>query len=171
MSQRFPMTPAGYARMKKQLDQLKRVERPGISAAIEEARAHGDLKENAEYHAAKEKQGLIEARIREYEAKVSLAQVIDPTTLSGSRVTFGATVRLMDNDTDEEVTYSIVGADEADVKSRLLNYLSPIAAGLMGKEVDDDVEIRTDGGKRSFTILAIEYREIILPEVLPGGLV
>jgi transcription elongation factor GreA len=170
MSQRYPMTPSGYARMKKQLDHLKRVERPGISAAIEEARAHGDLKENAEYHAAKEKQGLIEAKIRELDAKVSLAQVVDPTKLSGNRVSFGATVRLLETGSDEEVTYAIVGADEADLRYGLINYLSPIAAGLMGKEEGDEAKIRTDAGTRTFEILAVEFRDIVIPEQ-QGGIV
>ncbi len=162
--QKYPMTPAGRDRMKRTLDHLKRVERPAISAAIEEARAHGDLKENAEYHAAKEKQGLTEARIREYEAKLAMAQVIDPERLSGARVSFGATVTLLDLDTDEELTYSIVGDDEADFRHGLLNYKSPIARGVLGKEEGDEVEIDTGSATRSFEILAVEFKPIVLPD-------
>lgn len=158
---RFPMTPAGHARLKRQLERLK-AERPHISAAIEEARAHGDLKENAEYHAAKEKQGMVEARIRDIETRVALAQVVDPASLSGARVSFGATVTLIDNDSDEELTWAIVGEDEADYRHGLLNYLSPIARGLMGKEEDDEVKIPVDAGVRSFTVLKVRFQAIEL---------
>jgi transcription elongation factor GreA len=162
-NQKFPMTAAGHARLRKMLDQLK-AERPQISAAIEEARAHGDLKENAEYHAAKDKQGLVEAKIRELETKIARSQIIDPTSLSGSRVSFGATVTILDNDSDEETTYAIVGEDESDYKNGLLNFMSPIARGLMGKEEDDEVKIHVDNGVRSFTIMKVEFVAIQLSE-------
>lgn len=160
--QRVPMTPAGKARMTNELDRLKRVERPAIVDAIEEARAHGDLKENAEYHAAKEKQGLIEARIREYESKLSLAEVIDPEKMSGDKVRFGATVTVLDLDTDQESTYAIVGEDEADFPRGFLNYLSPIARGLLGREEGDEVEIPVANGKRRLEILEVEWKPITL---------
>jgi len=160
--QRFPMTPAGYARMKNDLEHLKRVERPATSAAIEEARAHGDLKENAEYHAAREKQGMIEAKIRAWETKVSLAEVIDPEKLSGNRITFGATVTLLDLDTEEETTWSIVGEDEADFEHRLLNFKSPIARAILGKEEGDEVEVDTGSATRSLEIMDVVYQKIEL---------
>ena len=163
--QRVPMTPAGKVRMQRELDRLKTVERPAIVAAIEEARAHGDLKENAEYHYAKDKQGMIEGKIREYETKLALADVIDPLRLSGKRVSFGATLRVMDLDQDEESVYRIVGEDEADFKNGLLNYLSPLARGFLGKEEGDEIEIETAGGTRAFEILEVRYVEIVLPEL------
>lgn len=157
------MTPAGRDRMRAQLDHLKRVERPNISAAIEEARGHGDLKENAEYHSAKEKQGFIEAKIRELDAKLSLAQVVDPTKLSGSRVSFGATVTLVDTDTEEELKYSIVGEDEADHRAGLLSYQAPVARALMGREEGDTVEVKAANPPRTFEIEKVEFVEIKLP--------
>lgn len=160
--ERFPMTPAGRDRLKDELEHLKKVERPAISAAIEEARAHGDLKENAEYHAAKEKQGLSEARVRLLETKLALAEVIDPLRLNGNRISFGATVTLLDLDTDEELTYAIVGDEEADFKHGLLNYKSPIARGVLGKEEGDEVSIEVGNGTRSFEILDVEFKEIKL---------
>lgn len=164
--QRFPMTPAGKKRLETELDRLRTVERPAIVTAIEEARAHGDLKENAEYHAAKDRQGQIEARIREYETKVGLAEVIDPARLGGSRVRFSATVQLLNLDTDETVTYSIVGEDESDFRSGLISYQSPIARAILGREEGDEVEVVTGSGTRSFEIVSVEYREIKLPD--PG---
>ena len=158
--ERFPMTPQCKERLKGELDHLKSVERPAVVNAIEVAREHGDLKENAEYHAAKDKQGWIEARIRILEAKISRAEVIDPTSLSGDIVRFGATVTLLDGDTEEEVVYSIVGEDESDVKRGFLNFKSPIARGILGKEDGDDVEIRTTGGLRAFEILKVEYKAL-----------
>ena len=160
--ERFPMTPAGRDRLKEELDYLKRVERPAISAAIEEARAHGDLKENAEYHAAKEKQGLSEARVRLLETKLALAEIVDPLRLGGHRISFGATVSLLDLDTDEEFTYAIVGDEEADFKHGLLNYKSPIARGVLGKEEGDEVSIEVGNGTRNFEILEVEFKEIKL---------
>lgn len=165
---RFPMTPAGKARMQAALDHLKRTERPAISAAIEEARAHGDLKENAEYHAAKDRQGMIEARIRDYETKLQLAEIIDPTSLSGDMVRFGATVRIMDLDTDEELTYSIVGEDEADFRHGLLSFQSPIARAILGREEGDTVVVDTGTVSRNLEILSVAYRPIQLPEGRDG---
>lgn len=162
--ERFPMTPAGRDRLKAELDRLKRVERPAISAQIEEARAHGDLKENAEYHAAKEKQGMTEARIRTLETKIALAQVVDPTKLSGSRVSFAATVVLLDVDTDEELRYSIVGDEESDFKHGLISYKSPIAQGVLGREEGDETTIEVGSGTRTFEILEVLFDEIPLPE-------
>ena len=160
MRVQFPMTPAGYRKLQETLDHLKRVERPGVIKEIEVARAHGDLSENAEYQYAKEKQSFIEGRILDLEAKVAGAQVIDPVKLSGERVVFGATVSLLDLDTDEEMTYSIVGEDEADIKLNRISVLSPIARGLIGKELGDEVSIRTPKGERSFEIMDLEFVEI-----------
>ncbi|TVR03238.1 MAG: transcription elongation factor GreA [Deltaproteobacteria bacterium] len=162
--QRFPMTPAGKKRLEAELERLRTVERPAIVVAIEEARAHGDLKENAEYHAAKDRQGQIEARIREFETKVGLAEVIDPTSLSGDRVRFGATVRLLDLDNDDEITYSIVGEDEADFRSGLISYQSPIARAVLGREEGDEVEVITGNGTRNLEIVEVQYKDIVLPE-------
>ena len=160
--ERFPMLPEGRDRLRAELEHLKKVERPAISAAIEEARAHGDLKENAEYHAAKEKQGMSEARIRLLETKLALAQVVDPEKLGGERVSFGATVRVLDVDTDEEAVYAIVGDEEADFKHGLLNYKSPIARGLMGKEEGDEVVIEVGAGTRNFEVLEVDFKKIEL---------
>ncbi len=154
------MTPQCKERLKDELDHLKSVERPAVVNAIEVAREHGDLKENAEYHAAKDRQGWIEARIRILEAKVSRAEVIDPATMSGDIVRFGATVTLMDSDTEQEITYAVVGEDESDVKRGFLNFKSPIARGILGKEEGDDVDIPTAGGVRSFEILTVEYKAL-----------
>ncbi len=151
--------------MKKNLERLKRIERPAISEAIESAREHGDLKENAEYHAAKEKQGLIEGRIREFETKLAMAEVVDPLRLVGNtRVSFGASVRILDIDTDEEFAYAIVGIDEADFKFGLLSYKSPIARGILGKEEGDDCEVDIGDNSRTFEILSVEFKEIKLPD-------
>ena len=135
---------------------LKSVERPAVIRAIAEAREHGDLSENAEYHAAREKQSFIEGRVKELEALLSLAEVIDPTKLSGA-IKFGATVKLVDEDTDEEKTYQIVGEAEADIEKGLLNIKSPLARALIGKEEGDSVEVRTPGGEKSYEVLSIQY--------------
>ena len=156
------MTPEGYARLRAELDQIRKIDRPAISAAIEVARAHGDLKENAEYHAAKDRQGMIEARLRVVESKLALAQVIDPETLSGTRVTFGATVTLLDLDTDEEHVYSIVGDEEAEFSHGLISYLAPIARGVLGKEEGDESSFEVGAGRRKFEILHVEYKKITL---------
>lgn len=150
------MTPAGHTALDEELKHLKSVERPAIIKAIAEAREHGDLSENAEYHSAREKQSFIEGRIKEVEAVLSLADVIDPTKLSGS-IKFGATVDLVDEDTDEEKTYQIVGETEADIEKGKLNIKSPLARSLIGKEEGDSVEVRTPGGGKSFEVLAVRY--------------
>lgn len=152
------MTAEGYKSLEEEIKFLKSVERPRIIKAIAEARAHGDLSENAEYHAAKEQQGLNESRVVELEDKISRAEVIDVSKLSGATVKFGATVRLVDEDTEEEVTYQIVGEIEADVKKGRVSITSPIARALIGKSVGDSVEVTTPGGGKSYEILKIEYR-------------
>jgi len=154
---KIPLTRAGHARLEDELKHLKSVERPTIITAIAEARELGDLKENAEYHSAREKQGFIEGRIQELEAIMSLADVIDPANLSGA-IKFGATVELVDEDTDEEKTYQIVGEPEADIDQGLLNIKSPIARSLIGKEDGDTVEVRTPGGVKSYEILSVSYK-------------
>ncbi|WJY14458.1 transcription elongation factor GreA [Pectobacteriaceae bacterium CE90] len=155
----FPMTLRGAEKLREELEYLKSVRRPEIISAIAEARAHGDLKENAEYHAAREQQGFCEGRIQEIEAKLSNAQVIDITKMAANngRVIFGATVSIMNLDSEEEQTYRIVGDDEADFKQNLISVNSPIARGLIGKEKDDIVTIRTPGGDVDFEILNVEY--------------
>lgn len=152
------MTAEGYKSLEEEIKFLKSVERPRIIKAIAEARAHGDLSENAEYHAAKEQQGLNESRVVELEDKISRAEVIDVSKLSGSTVKFGASVHLVDEDTEEEVTYQIVGEIEADVKKGRVSITSPIARALIGKSVGDSVEVNTPGGGKSYEILKIEYR-------------
>lgn len=159
MSQeKVPMTAEGYAWMEREVKRLKSEERPRIIQAIAEARAHGDLSENAEYHAAKEQQSLNEARVADLEDKLSRAQVIDVSKLSGDSVKFGATVTIVDEDTDEELTYRIVGDDEADVKSGRIAINSPIARALIGKSVGDSVEVTTPRGGKAYEILQVEYR-------------
>ncbi|WP_204115687.1 transcription elongation factor GreA [Shimia biformata] len=154
--EKVPMTRTGFAALETELKQLKSVDRPAIIKAIAEAREHGDLSENAEYHSAREKQSFIEGRIKEIEGLISLADVIDPASLSGS-IKFGATVTLVDEDTDEEKTWQIVGEHEASVEKGLLNIKSPIARALIGKEEGDSVEVRTPGGEKSYEILTIQY--------------
>ena len=154
--EKIPMTRAGHSALESELKQLKSVERPAIIAAISEAREHGDLSENAEYHSAREKQSFIEGRIKELEGTLSLAEVIDPKTLSGS-IKFGATVTLVDEDTDEEKTYQIVGEHEANIEKGLLNIRSPIARALIGKDEGDSVEVRTPGGDKAYEVLKIVY--------------
>lgn len=155
---KVPMTVVGYRRLKDELDKLKKVERPSVIQDIEEARAHGDLKENAEYHAAKNKQGFVEGRIKEVEGKLALAQVIDPTTLSGDRVVFGATVTIFDFDSDEERTYQIVGDDEADIKEMKIAFSSPIARAMIGRNVGDETTIKAPAGNRVIEILALAFK-------------
>ena len=150
------MTRAGAARLDDELKRLKTVDRPDVIKAIAEAREHGDLSENAEYHAAREKQSFIEGRIKELEAILGRADVIDPGTLSGA-IKFGATVKLVDEDTDEEKTYQIVGEPEADIENGRLNIKSPLARALIGKEEGDSVEVKTPGGERSYEVLSIAY--------------
>ncbi len=156
MTDKVPMTPAGSQKLREELVRLKE-ERPKISREIGVAREHGDLSENAEYHAAKERQGLVEARIKDIEDKLARAEVIDPTKLSGDRVRFGATVTLVDEDTDEKVTYQIVGADEGDIAKGLLSVTAPLARALIGKTKGDSVEVSTPGGSKAYEILAINW--------------
>ena len=153
---KIPMTRKGCERLEGELGHLKSKERPAIIRAIAEAREHGDLSENAEYHAAREKQGFIEGRIKEIEGILSRAEVFDPAKLSGS-IKFGATVELVDEDTDEERTYQIVGEAEADIENGRLNVRSPLARALIGKDEGDSVEVVTPGGQRSYEILKIRY--------------
>ena len=153
---KIPMTRVGFAALERELGELKSRERPAIIRQIAEAREHGDLSENAEYHAAREKQGFIEGRIKELESILSRAEQIDTSKLSGS-VKFGAIVNLVDEDTDEERIYQIVGEAEADIERGLLNIRSPLARALIGKDVGDSVEVTTPGGQRSYEILAIRY--------------
>jgi transcription elongation factor GreA len=155
---RLPMTANGYARLQEELKHLKSVERPAIIKALEEAREHGDLSENAEYHAAKERQAFIEGRVAEIEDKISRAQVIDVSKLSGNTVRFGATVTLADEDTDEKKTYQIVGADEGDIANGLLSLVSPLARALIGKEKGDSVEVTTPGGSKAYEIIKVQYK-------------
>ncbi len=153
-----PMTVEGAEALRQELNELKTVARPKVIAAIAEARAHGDLKENAEYHAAREQQSFIEGRIKEIEAKLSNAQIIDVTTINaGGKVVFGATVDVLDLETDEEHSYQIVGEDEADIRHGKISITSPIARALIGKEEGDEVEIEVPGGKRQFEILEVRY--------------
>ena len=154
---KVPMTVPGYAALEAELKRRQQEERPRIIQAISEARSHGDLSENAEYHAAKESQSLNEGRIAELEDKLSRAEVIDVTKLSGATVKFGATVTLVDEDTDEEKAYQIVGEAEADVKSGKVSITSPIARALIGKKVGDAVEVNTPGGGKSYEVLKVAF--------------
>jgi transcription elongation factor GreA len=155
--EKVPITKSGYDALNAELKGMKEVERPAIIQAIAEARAHGDLSENAEYHSAKERQGLIEARIKDLESMISRADVIDPAKMSGSTIRFGATVGLVDEDTDEERTYQIVGEPEADIAAGRLNMRSPLARALIGKEEGDNVQVSTPGGSRSYEVLSVRY--------------
>ena len=157
MNEPVPMTPGGAQKLRDELARLKE-ERPKISRAIGTAREHGDLKENAEYHAAKEQQGLVEARIKDIEDKLSRAEVIDPSKLSGDRVRFGAVVTLTNLDTEEESTYQIVGADEADLKNGTISVSAPLSRALIGKSTGDEVVVTLPGGKRRYEIGSIEFR-------------
>jgi transcription elongation factor GreA len=155
---KVPLTARGAEQLREELKRLKSEERPRIVTAIAEAREHGDLKENAEYHAAKEQQGLVEARIRDIEAKLSNAQIIDVTQLSASgRVVFGSTVHLVDVDSGERAQYRIVGEDESDIKDGLLSVSSPIARALIGKQEGDTAEVMTPGGRRCYEIAEVQY--------------
>ncbi len=156
--ERVPMTAAGYARIEAELRQLKSVKRPEVIRAIADAREHGDISENAEYHAAKERQAFIEGRMAELEDKFSRADVIDVSKLSGRVIKFGATVKLADEDTDAEVTYQIVGELEADVKKGRLSVTSPLARALIGRSTGDSVEVEAPGGAKSFEIIRVRYR-------------
>jgi transcription elongation factor GreA len=152
------MTAAGYAQLEEELKRLKTVERPAVIKAIAEARAHGDLSENAEYHAAKEKQGWIEGRVMELEDKIGRAEVIDVTKLSGSKVMFGALVTVADEDTDEEQTYQLVGADEADIKAKRISIASPLGRALMGKSVGESVVVETPNGAKGYEVVKVRFK-------------
>jgi transcription elongation factor GreA len=156
--EKIPMTTAGFKALEEELRHRQQEERPRIIQAIAEARAHGDLSENAEYHSAKEQQSLNEGRIAELEDKISRAEVIDVSKLSGSTIKFGATVKLIDDDTDEEKTYQIVGDSEADVKDGKVSISSPIARALIGKKTGDSIEVNTPGGGKSYEIIDVLYR-------------
>jgi len=160
MSEKFPMTPSGFAAMKAHLKRLKDIERPRNSRAIEVARGHGDLSENADYSAAKEEQGLIEAKIRELDAKSLMAEVIDPTKLSGTRVRFGATVTIEDTEGGDTVTYVIVGEHEADIKKGRISVGAPVARALIGKEVGDTVALPGGRNKREVELKKVEWLEV-----------
>ena len=155
---KVPMTVVGAEKLKAELDQLKKVDRPRIIAAIAEARAHGDLSENAEYHAAREQQSFAEGRIKEIEAKLSMAQVIDPAKLNAEgRVVFGATVILADEDSGEEVKYQLVGEDEADIEAGMISVTSPIARGIIGKEEGEVVQVQVPAGTKTYEIVEVKY--------------
>ena len=154
--EKVPMTKTGHSAVETELKHLKSIERPAIIKAIAEAREHGDLSENAEYHSAREKHSFIEGRIKDLESILSLAEVIDPASMSGA-IKFGATVTIVDEDTDEEKTWQIVGEHEANIENNLLNIRSPIARALIGKEEGDSVEVRTPGGQKSYEVVSISY--------------
>ena len=155
--QKIPMTADGHRRLEEELKTLKTVERPSVIRAIAEARAHGDLSENAEYHAAKERQGFIEARISEIEDKMRRSEVIDVSKLSGKDVKFGAVVTLEDEDTEEKLTYQIVGTDEADIKQGRLSITSPLARALIGKKQGDSVEVTAPGVSKAYEIVKVKF--------------
>ena len=158
MSQ-YPMTVHGADVLREELNMLKTIKRPEIVASIAEAREHGDLKENAEYHAAREQQGFCEGRIQDIEGKLGNAQIIDVASMAGQdKIVFGATVKLVNSDTDEAVTYQIVGDDESDIKSGRISVRSPIARGLIGKYVDDEVIINTPSGEVAYVVMHLEYK-------------
>jgi len=164
MAEKFPMTPAGNAWMKKQLNKLKNIDRPANARAIEVARGHGDLSENADYSAAKEEQGMIEAKIREYEAKLALAEIIDPAKMSGEKVMFGATVTIEDSENGEQQTYTIVGEHEANIKKGKISIGAPVARALIGKLVGDTVTITTPKGRRDVEVVGVEWVEVAGPD-------
>lgn len=156
--EKIPMTAGGLKSLEDELRNLKDVERLAVIRAIAEAREHGDLSENAEYHAARERQSFIEGRIKELESIISYAEVIDPSKLSGDMVRFGATIILADEDTDEESTYQIVGQHESNIENGTLSIGSPLARGLIGKSLGDSVEVKTPGGSKSYEIVKVEYK-------------
>ncbi|MDH3347371.1 MAG: transcription elongation factor GreA [Desulfobulbaceae bacterium] len=160
MVDRIPMSQTGYHKMRDELERLTRVERPDIVKAIEIARAHGDLSENAEYHAAKERQSLTEGKILEFKDKLSRSEVIDCSKVSCKRVVFGTVVTLVDMDTDEEVSYQLLGPEESDVKKGSISVLSPLGRSMLGKEIGDEVLTKTPGGVREFEVIDIKPSEI-----------
>jgi len=155
---KIPMTATGYNRLQDELKRLKTTDRPAVIRAIAEARENGDLSENAEYHAARERQSFIEGRLAELEDKISRAEVIDVSKLSGRQVKFGATVTLVDEDTDEKAAYQIVGQDESDIKTKRLSITSPLARALIGKQVGETVEVSTPGGSKSYEIVKVQFK-------------
>jgi transcription elongation factor GreA len=155
--QKFPMTAPGLQRLEEELRTLKSIERPAVIRAIAEARSHGDLSENAEYHAARERQSFIEGRIEELEGIISSVEIIDPSTLSGDNVKFGAHVRLVDEETEKEATYQIVGVHEAEIKLGRLSVSSPRAKALIGKKVGETISVPAPGGDRTYEILAVKF--------------
>lgn len=157
MVEKIPMTPAGFTRLNGELKRLKNDERPAVIKAIAAAREHGDLSENAEYHAARERQGFIEGRVMELEDKLGRAEVIDVSSLKGSKIVFGAMVKLVDEETDEEVGYQIVGPEESEIEKGLLSINSPVARALLGKEKGDNVEVHTPRGVRYFEVLEVNF--------------
>ncbi len=160
MAEKIPMTPSGHRALKEELKRLKEVDRLANMKAIEEARGHGDLSENADYSAAKEKQAFIEGRIRDLETKIAFANVIDPTRLSGERVVFGATVTVGDTETAEQQTYRIVGEDEANIKSGRISITAPVARAMIGREVGDTVKVRTPKGMRELELLEVRFEPL-----------
>ena len=157
MSEKLPMTAEGLAKLKSELENLKNSERPNIIKAIAEAREHGDLSENAEYHAAREKQSFIEGRISELENKISRAEVIDISSLDNSKITFGATVKITDLNSDETHTYTIVGADESDIEKNLISISAPLGRAMINKTINDVIEVTTPGGLKEYQINSIKY--------------
>ncbi len=157
MEDKVPMTKAGYISLNEELKKLKYEDRPHIIAAIEEARAHGDLSENAEYHSAREQQGFIEGRIQDLEGALSHAQVVDTATMSGDTILFGATIDVADCDTDAKATYQIVGQYEANLEKGLISFISPLAKALIGKQLGDIVEVKTPKGEKAYEVLAVKY--------------
>lgn len=157
MNDTVPMTVDGHKALKEELARLKSQDRPAIISQIEEARAHGDISENAEYHAAKERQGHIEARIAQIEGKLSRARIIDTSRLSGDKVVFGATVTVHDTDTDEKATYTIVGDDETNIEKKRIGISTPVARGLIGKTVGEEAEIRTPKGVKTWEVVKVEF--------------
>ncbi|MBC7190458.1 transcription elongation factor GreA [Candidatus Aerophobetes bacterium] len=157
MTDRIPMTPEGYEKLKEELDRLIKIERPAIIKAIAEARAHGDLSENAEYHAAREKQSFIEGRIQELQTKLARAYVIDPSKINQNKVAFGAKVRVIDIDTEEEKEFHLVGPDEADVKNGKISITSPVGKALIGKEVGEQVTIKAPAKTFNYEIISISF--------------
>ena len=156
--QNFPITPEGYKNMQNELTHLKNTERPNIIKAIAAAREHGDLKDTAEYHSSKEKQSFIEGRIMDYEDKLARATIINPSDINDEKVRFGATISIIDEDTEEKKIYQITSEYEADIASGKISIISPIAKQLLGKEVDDEIEVRTPQGVKNYLILSIEYK-------------
>jgi transcription elongation factor GreA len=156
--EKFPITEAGYAKLEEELKHLKTVERPEVIKAISEAREHGDLSENAEYHAAREKQSFIEGRVMELEAAIAHSEVIDVKSLDSDSVKFGATVELVDEDTEEEITYQIVGEYESDINQGLLSIKAPISRALIGKSEGDSIEVSTPSGQKAYEILSVSYK-------------